>query len=87
MKVIQLVWRDPEENLRVEQFDQEKFKLFTEPGWLKLHSKEEGQIVRLIPSARVRIVQYGEMRDESRIVKPSLVPSEEDVFNVGGTQS
>ena len=73
MKIFVLTWRDPNGNLNSEEFDAEQFKVHTEPGWLKLHSKEHGAIVRLIPSDKVCLVQYGQKREPSPILKPTDV--------------
>lgn len=73
MKVIVISWRDPGANLQQEQFEQEKFRVHTEPGWLKLYSKEQGQVVRLIPVEHVRLVEFGEVQEKPRIIKPTEV--------------
>ncbi len=83
MKIFLIIWRDPNGNLTEEKFDAEKFKIHTEPGWLKLHSKEHGQIVRLLPSERVSIVQFGEEPEESKIVVPRIVPDLPNKFEAG----
>lgn len=67
-------WRDPIGNMRDEQFDAEKFKVHTEAGWLKLTSNEAGGIIRIIPSTRVGIVQFIEEPEESKVLKPTLMP-------------
>ena len=70
MRVILVSWRNPVGDLMQEQFDSSKFKVFTEPGWLKLKSEETGHIVRLIPSTHVRLVEFGETKEKPRILTP-----------------
>lgn len=75
MKVIMLSWRNPVCDLMQEQFDADKFKVFTEPGWLKLKSEETGHIVRLIPSDKICLVEFGEVKDKPRILTPEAAMS------------
>jgi hypothetical protein len=75
VKVVILHWRSPVGDLTTEQFDTEKYKVHTEPGWLKLQSKELGQIIRLIPSDKVCLVEYGEVKDKPRILTPEAAMS------------
>lgn len=71
MNIFVLVWRDPAGDTRTEEFDAAEFKVHTEPGWLKLHSKERGSVVRILPSDKVSIVQFGEKKEPSPIVAPN----------------
>ena len=70
MKVIIVHWRSPVGNLEQEQFEAEKVKVATDPGWLKLYSKEEGAVIRLLPSDKVCLVEFGEVKEKSGIVVP-----------------
>ncbi len=73
-KIVVLSWRDPNGSLQIEEFDAEEFKVHTEPGCLKLHSKAHGGIARILPWQRVELVQFGEKKEESQIVVPHVVP-------------
>lgn len=55
-KYIEIAWHHPVPN--VERFDADKFKIKTEDGCLKLIG-EDGP-VRIIPTHRVDLVQFGE---------------------------
>lgn len=59
-------------NIREDQFDPDKVKVRTEPGWLKLIGPDGP--LRLIPSDKICLVQYAEVEEESRILKPTAVP-------------
>ena len=72
MKVINLIWRDPNGNLVSEQLEQDKFKVRTEPGWLKLDG-DDGP-VRYIPADKVCLVQFAEVEDKKPLImRPNLV--------------
>lgn len=71
MKLIIIVYRDPNNNLSEERLDASKFKIHTDPGWLKIIG-ENGPI-RLLPSDKVCLVQYAEEKSEPRIVRPTDV--------------
>jgi len=45
-------------------------KVATDPGWLKLYSKEEGAVIRLLPSDKVCLVEFGEVKDKPILVTP-----------------
>ena len=68
MKVIGIIWRDPQGNLKPEKFSADDFKIKTEPGWLKILGPQGP--FRLIPSDKVCTVEFIEEQEESRIAKP-----------------
>jgi hypothetical protein len=70
MKVIIVHWRSPVGDLQTEQFEAEKVKVATDPGWLKLYSKEEGAVIRLLPADKVCLVEFGEVKDKPILVTP-----------------
>lgn len=72
-KIVVLSWRDPNGSLQIEEFDAEEFKVHTEPGCLKLHSKSHGAVVRILPWQRIELVQFGEKKEESSILSPHAV--------------
>lgn len=74
MKLLVIAWRDPAGNLREEQFEEDKFKIHTDGPWLKLFSKEKSQMVRLIPSDKVCLVQFVDQEEQPRIIRPEVVP-------------
>lgn len=75
MKFIEVVWRDPAMNMVSERFDVEKFLVEPSPGWLGLWQRladARGELVRLIPSDKVCLVQFAE-EDKPRILRPTGV--------------
>lgn len=72
MKLIVLTWRDPAGSLTNEQFDAAEVKIRTDPGWLRLIKGD--QLMRIIPSDKVCLVQFIEQQEEPRILKPEIVP-------------
>jgi hypothetical protein len=71
MKVIVVHWRNPVGDLQQDQFEADKVKVATDPGWLKLYSKEEGAVMRLLPSDKVCLVEFGEVKEKPRILTPA----------------
>lgn len=72
MKVIGIIWRDPQGNLKPEKFDADAFKVKTEDGWLKIIGPDGP--FRLIPSDKVCTVEFIEEKEESPILSPHAVP-------------
>lgn len=78
MKIIELIWRDPAGNIMSEKLEQDKFSVITEPGWLVLKGEpapgeQRGPTIRIIPSEKVCLVQFAEVADKPRIVRPDEV--------------
>jgi hypothetical protein len=71
VKFIALAWRDPSHNLKMEKFDASEFSVKTDPGWLKIIGTNGP--VRLLPSDKVAIVEFGEEEKPSRIASPHAV--------------
>ncbi len=61
MKVIVLIWRGPDGSVVRENLDASKYKIHTDPGWLKLHSEEAGKIIRILPVGKVEAVEFREL--------------------------
>jgi hypothetical protein len=73
LNIINIVWRDPSGNLVNEQLDRAKFKIRTEPGWLKIDGNDGP--VRFIPADKVCLAQFAEVADEPRILRPDAISS------------
>ncbi len=83
MKIIELIWRDPAGNIMSEKLDAEKFQVEAERGWLRLFdtsSVGKPLLVRLIPSEKVCLVQFAEVEDKPRILRPNLVSDTPNKF-------
>ena len=76
MKVIELIWRDPAGSIVSEKLEASKFEVKTSHGWMEL--RQDNALVRLIPSEKVCLVQFAEVEDKPRILRPNLV---EDIPN------
>jgi hypothetical protein len=72
LKVITIVYRDPNGNLKVEKYDAADFSVRTDPGWMKLVGKEG--IIRLLPSERVNLIEFSEEEEPARILSPHSIP-------------
>jgi hypothetical protein len=71
VKDILLVWRDPNGSLSSEQFNGERFAMRLDPGWLKIQDKKDSEIVRIIPSDKVCLIEYVEHKPEpSNLIRP-----------------
>jgi hypothetical protein len=68
---ILLVWRDPNDNLQSERLDGKRYGLRLDPGWLKIWDTKDSEIVRIMPSEIVRLVEYVPPQEvPSNIVRP-----------------
>jgi hypothetical protein len=72
VKVIAILWLNPEGKLTAEKYDAAEFSFKTDPGWLKIISKTNG-VFRILPSEKVQIVEYAEEPAPPRIIKPDGV--------------
>lgn len=71
MKLIVVVFRDPNGNLQEQRLDSNKFKIHTEPGWLKIIGPEGP--VSLIPSDKISLVQFVEEESKPKILRPEIL--------------
>lgn len=71
MKVIMVSFRTPDGGMTQSQFDAEKFKVRCDGTIFKVHNEENGMDVFWIPVAKLDMVQFGETKDEPRIVTPA----------------
>ena len=78
MKIIELIWRDPSGSIVSEKLEHEKFEVKTSHGWMEL--RQDNALVRLIPSEKVCLVQFAEVEDKPRILRPSLVDDTPNKF-------
>ncbi len=71
MKVIMVSWRSPDGGMAQNQFDAEKFKVRCDASLFKIHTEELGTDVFWIPISKLDVVQFGEIKDEPKIITPS----------------
>jgi hypothetical protein len=57
-RFIQMVWLQPAMTMN-ERFDRDRFKVTTEDGYTRLKTSD-GELVRIIPTHRIQLVQFGE---------------------------
>jgi hypothetical protein len=78
VKVIEVIWRDPSGSIVSEKLEDAKFEVKTSHGWMEL--RQDNALVRLIPSEKVCLVQFVEVEDKPRILRPNLVTDVPDKF-------
>ena len=78
MKIIELIWRDPSGSIVSEKLEAAKFETKVSYGWLEL--RQDNALVRLIPSEKVCLVQYTEVEEKPRILRPNLVEDTPNKF-------
>lgn len=70
-----ITWRDPNGNLRSEQFDGEKYALrLDSAGWVKLHSKAENELIRVFAADTVRLIEFADPKPSGLISSPTGFP-------------
>jgi hypothetical protein len=78
LKIIEVIWRDPSGSIVSEKLEEAKFEVLTSNGWMEL--RKGGELVRLIPSEKVCLVQFQEIEEKPRILRPSLVDDTPNKF-------